>query len=56
MVDGSVYQVIENVDFGSEIIAIDDPIQEGFTFSGWDYVPGTMPDEDIIISGTFSAN
>ena len=29
---------------------------EGYTFSGWDDVPETMPDNDVTVSGTFSIN
>ena len=56
MVDNAEYKTIYGVEFGSEITTIDTPTKEGHTFSGWQNVPATMPDEDVTISGTFSIN
>lgn len=56
MVDDEVYQQL-HVGFGSELTAIDAPAdKEGYTFSGWDSIPETMPAEDVTIKGTFVAN
>ncbi|MBU0996462.1 MAG: InlB B-repeat-containing protein [Firmicutes bacterium] len=54
MVDDVIYQVVESVSFGSSIVLIDDPVSEGYVFSGWSSAPETMPDEDIVITGTFT--
>jgi len=54
MVDDVLYQLVENVEYGSEIVKIADPVNEGYVFSGWSIAPTTMPDEDIIIIGTFT--
>ena len=56
VVDNAEYQKVENVAFGTEITAIAEPTKEGHTFSGWDNVPATMPDNDVTISGSFSIN
>ena len=42
--------------YGSEIVLIDEPVKEGYTFSGWSEAPATMPAEDVTIEGTFAVN
>lgn len=54
-VDGSAYSSF-TYDYGTAITAIDEPVKEGYTFSGWDSVPATMPDNDVDVNGTFSIN
>jgi uncharacterized repeat protein (TIGR02543 family) len=54
MVDEQVYVVV-SVTYGSPITLIDAPVKEGYKFSGWSAAPATMPAEDIIISGSFTA-
>ena len=54
-VDGEVVSE-ENIEFGAEIIAMEEPVKEGYTFSGWDNVPATMPANDVEINGTFTIN
>ena len=46
----------ENVAFGTEIVVLENPVKEGYTFSGWDNVPATMPAKDVEINGTFTIN
>ena len=53
MVDGEVYATDE-VAYGSEIVLVEEPTKEGYTFSGWSEVPETMPAEDIVVEGTFT--
>ena len=55
IVDGEVYAT-EELTYGSEIVLIDEPTKEGYTFSGWSEAPETMPAEDITITGSFSVN
>ena len=55
VVDGDTVQA-DSVVYGTEITAIDEPIKEGYTFSGWIEAPETMPAEDVTISGTFTIN
>ena len=52
IVDGEVYAT-EEFTYGSEIVLIDEPAKEGYTFSGWSEAPETMPAEDITITGSF---
>ena len=54
-VDGNVYQ-IDSVEYNEEITVIDNPTQEGYTFSGWSKSPEKMPANDITITGSFSIN
>ena len=55
MVDGKVYETKE-VEFGADITLIENPIKEGHTFTGWSEAPETMPAEDIVVYGSFTAN
>ena len=52
IVDGELYQTVE-VAYGEEIIAIDSPVKEGYTFSGWSEIPTIMPAGDIVVTGSF---
>ena len=55
LVDGEVYAT-ETVAYGSEIVLIDAPTKEGYTFSGWSEAPATMPASDVTIEGSFTVN
>ena len=55
MVDGEVYKT-ESYAYGASVTAVESPVKEGHTFSGWSGVPATMPAEDVTISGTFTVN
>ena len=55
IVDEEEYHV-DTVLSGSKITPIEEPIKEGYTFSGWKNVPDTMPRQDIIIKGSFTIN
>ena len=54
-VDGEVYKSM-TVEYGTEIPAVEHPVKEGHTFSGWSKAPVTMPAEDITISGSLTVN
>ncbi|MDE5714425.1 MAG: InlB B-repeat-containing protein, partial [Muribaculaceae bacterium] len=54
-VDGQEYKVYE-VKFGEKINPEEAPVKEGYTFSGWDNIPETMPAKDVTVSGSFAAN
>ena len=54
-VDGEEYKKVE-VDFGTTITPEADPVKEGYTFSGWQGLPETMPAHDVEVTGTFSIN
>ena len=55
LVDGKEYDTV-NVDYNSNIVLIDAPTKEGYTFSGWSEAPSTMPAEDVVVEGSFSIN
>ena len=54
-VDGEEYKVVE-VEFGATIVPEADPVKEGYTFSGWQGLPETMPAHAVEATGTFSIN
>ncbi len=55
-VNNEVYET-ETYYYGHKIYSVSTPYKFEHTFSGWDKeIPETMPDEDLIISGTLSAN
>lgn len=43
-------------DYGTIITPIEEPIREGYTFSGWGEIPYTMPANDVSVYGSFAAN
>ncbi|MBP5681210.1 MAG: leucine-rich repeat protein [Bacteroidales bacterium] len=55
MVDGEEYHV-DSVAITANIVAIDAPTKEGYTFSGWSEIPESMPANDVVVTGTFSIN
>ncbi len=55
MVDDETYKAI-TYDYGEEITAEATPMKEGYTFSGWSYIPATMPATDVVVMGTFTIN
>lgn len=54
MVDGEIYGEVETVNAGDKITPREEPSKDGYTFSGWSDIPAVMPDNDIVISGTFT--
>ena len=55
VVDGETVQT-ESIAYGTAITLIDEPVKEGYTFSGWSEVPETMPAHDVTLNGTFTVN
>ena len=55
VVDGEEYHR-DSVVVTLAITAIDAPTREGYTFSGWNEIPATMPDNDVTVTGTFTVN
>lgn len=45
-----------SVAYGSEISAPEAPAREGYTFSGWNGIPETMPANDLVVAGSYAAN
>ena len=44
------------IPYGSEIIAPEAPIKEGYSFAGWGMVPSVMPAYDLEITGSYDVN
>ena len=55
MVNGEEYKTI-GVEYGATITAEAAPMKEGYTFSGWNEVPATMPANDVTVTGSFAIN
>ena len=55
IVDGKEYRSYD-IDYGTAITPEAAPAKEGYTFSGWSDIPGTMPANDVTVNGTFAAN
>ena len=55
MVDGEVYKTSE-VEYGVGVVAEFAPTKDGYTFSGWSWIPSKMPAEDVTIMGFFTVN
>lgn len=53
VVDGTIYKEVL-YEYGAVIIPEAEPTKEGCSFSGWSKIPETMPDHDIVITGTFT--
>lgn len=53
---GDVVYKETTVDFGSAITPETAPEKEGYTFNGWSEIPSTMPDHDVVITGSFTVN
>ena len=54
-VDGEVYKTYE-LEQGLIITPEPAPTKEGYTFSGWNEMPETMPTHDVTVTGTFTIN
>lgn len=55
VVDGEIYKEYI-IDYAAAIIPEAIPEKEGYSFSGWEELPGTMPARDVEVGGTFSVN
>ena len=55
VIDGQEYSKSE-VEYNATITQLDDPVREGYTFSGWSEIPATMPAHDVEVSGSFTVN
>ena len=55
MVDGIEYKSYE-VEFSAKITPEAEPTKEGYTFSGWNEIPSTMPAQDVTVTGSFTIN
>ena len=54
-IDGEVY-VTYQIEYGTPITPEAEPTKEGYTFSGWSYIPETMPAVEVNVFGSFTVN
>ena len=55
MLDGKEYYR-GSVEYGAKIKPLAEPTRKGYSFSGWSYIPATMPAADVVIAGSFIVN
>ena len=55
IVDGQTYKTV-SMDYGVSVTPEYAPEKEGYTFSGWNEIPATMPAKDVIVTGSFKVN
>ena len=55
MVDGEEYKSFI-VKYRESITPLEAPEKEGYTFSGWDGLPRSMPAKDVVVKGSFTIN
>ena len=53
LLDNEVYKSYE-IEEGATITPEAEPTKEGYTFSGWNGLPATMPAHDVTVTGTFT--
>lgn len=53
-VDGEVYGDVETIEYGAAINPRTAPTKDGFSFSGWNGLPETMPAHDVEVTGEFT--
>lgn len=51
-VDGEVYKT-DTLVFETSVTALEEPVKEGYSFSGWSQIPATMPAHDVEVTGKF---
>lgn len=56
-VEGEEY-FVDSVKYGAQIVPVEEPEREGYTFSGWQGLPQDlmMPAHDVEVTGTFAVN
>ena len=54
-VDGETLHA-DSIEYGDTIVAVAEPVKEGYTFSGWSEIPVTMPAKDVAVNGSFTIN
>ncbi len=55
IVDGTAYRSY-SVNYGTAIKPETEPVREGYSFSGWQGLPATMPAHDVDVTGAFEIN
>ena len=55
MLDGETYKSVQ-IEYGSKVNPESAPEKEGYTFSGWEGLPETMPASDVTVNGKYAIN
>ena len=55
VLNGVEYKSYE-IEFGASITPETAPVKEGYTFSGWSWIPNKMPAEDVVVTGYYTVN
>ena len=55
LIDGQVYKEMV-YEYGAAITPESAPVKEGYTFSGWNDLPETMPAHDMTVTGSYIPN
>jgi uncharacterized repeat protein (TIGR02543 family) len=55
LIDGEEYKTY-TLTFGADITPENAPEREGYTFSGWEGLPGTMPAANVMVTGHYTVN
>ena len=55
LIDGEVYKEMV-YEYGAAITPESAPVKEGYTFSGWNDLPETMPAHDMTVTGAYIPN
>ncbi|MCU0081137.1 InlB B-repeat-containing protein [Extibacter muris] len=57
LIDGEPYGASESHEYNSNVTLRDQPVKEGYTFSGWQHPDNfMMPAKDVVINGSFRIN
>ena len=57
LIDGEPYGASESHEYNSKVTLRDQPVKEGYTFSGWQHPDNfMMPAKDVVINGSFRIN
>lgn len=55
VLEGDTYQT-STVIYGEKPATVPEPTREGYSFTGWEGVPETMPAHDVVVTGSFTIN
>jgi hypothetical protein len=54
-VDGDEYKTVQ-YKYNDEVTPLEEPVKDGYTFSGWSEIPEKMPGKDVKVEGKFVRN
>ena len=53
---GDEFEKSFTLEFGAEIVAPEAPAKDGYTFAGWQDMPGVVPAHDVTVLGSYTVN